>query len=107
MRVLDEKFGIQNNQLVKRSTGEAIPEDEPLFILRGSDLLAYPTLFYYLTLCGRESCSKRQILLMNNQLEKFLDYLDAHPDLMKLPGSSMKTKLDDALAIVESRPVDR
>ena len=41
------KFEIKNGQLVFRSTGEAIPEDEPVFVLRGCDKTALGMLKIY------------------------------------------------------------
>lgn len=43
----NQKFEVKNGQIVFRSTGEAIPEDEPVFFLRGIDKTALSLLRVY------------------------------------------------------------
>jgi hypothetical protein len=45
------KYRIENKQIVKKSNGVPIPENEPLFILRAKDKNALPALMGYLALC--------------------------------------------------------
>jgi hypothetical protein len=51
MRKLNEMFHIDGERLVKTSNNEPVPDDEPLFILRGRDVVALPGLLGY-----REEC---------------------------------------------------
>ena len=52
MRKLNGMFHIDGDELIKTSNGQPVPEDEPLFILRGRDLLAVTAIIAY-----REACA--------------------------------------------------
>ena len=47
----DPKYGIKDNRLVIMATGEPIPHDEPIFLLRGQDRHLLPTLADYRMRC--------------------------------------------------------
>lgn len=51
MKKVNEMFHIEDEQLVKTSNGQPVPEDEPIFILRGRDALSYDTILAYIHLC--------------------------------------------------------
>lgn len=71
-------------RIVKTSNGEAIPEDEPLFLARGRDNLALPMLAYFQTLCA--GCSDYQIRANAETIAKFTRFRQEHPERMKQPG---------------------
>ena len=86
MRKLNDMFHIEGEQLVKTSNGQSVPEDEPIFILRGRDALAEATIGYYINLCWKMGVpeDRRQQLLAVG--EKFHDY--AKRKTTKTPGST-------------------
>jgi hypothetical protein len=86
--VYDTKFEIKDNRLVKKSNGEAIPDDEPTFILRGRDELAVPLLKVYHILCKIAGCTSYQIVKNNQTLSNFCKFAAEFPDRMKQPGKT-------------------
>jgi hypothetical protein len=86
MRKLDGKFELKDNQVVKISNGEVLPEDEPLFIFRARDYLAVPTLFEYLRLCENDGATSYQISGIKTQILQFQLWRDKNKDKMKQPG---------------------
>jgi hypothetical protein len=72
--------------LVKMSNGEAIPEDEPIFILRGRDVLAVQTLAYYLEISAEHGCNDYHQQKVSEAIERFTSYEIDHPDVMKTPS---------------------
>ena len=73
-------------QIVKRSNGEVIPYDEPIFIFRARDHLAVPVLKEYLRLCQEDFCTEYQIDAVKARIEVFQKWADDHTDRMKQPG---------------------
>lgn len=88
-RVIDGKFRaeVRDGRVViaKVSSGEIVPEDEPLFLLRGRDTLALPTLHHYEKLCEFDNTTDYQRTLMGHAIAKFADYA-SDPSRMKQPG---------------------
>lgn len=86
MRKIDNKFHIENEQIIKTSNGETIPDDEPLFLLRGRDYLAMALLKEYEKLCIADGCTKYQVELLSKGMLDFWNFRLAHPERMKQPG---------------------
>lgn len=70
-------------RLVNRASGKPIPDDEPVFILRGQDRLAEHAIESYCELCvgsadetGRAAYSR---------MEEFTEFAQRHPERMKTP----------------------
>ena len=82
----DGKFEIRGNQLVKKSNGEVIPEDEPVFVFRARDYLAMPTLLYYQQLCIKYECTEYQLSLLQKRIDVFKKFSADNEDRMKQPG---------------------
>jgi hypothetical protein len=59
-------------QIVKRSNGEVIPYDEPIFILRGRDHLAIDLLEQYYALCNDDGCTDYQLNAINQSGDRTL-----------------------------------
>jgi hypothetical protein len=79
----ERKYTInEDGRLVKKSTGRPIPDDEPLFILRGKDRNALPTLMAYAFLC---SDLEHRELVMKSVLD-FKSFAVDNPDIMKEPN---------------------
>jgi hypothetical protein len=69
--------------LINRTSGEAIPPDEPVFVLRARDKRAVAALAFY-----RDQCldaNHRDIV--QRRIHHFEDFAAHHPDRMKEPDS--------------------
>lgn len=62
-------------------TGDPIPEDEPVFILRAKDKHAVRMLTYYMRCCAE----KKQAQHVQDIVRMFKEFRDAHPEVMKEP----------------------
>jgi hypothetical protein len=78
----DRKFKFEDGKFVNRVSGEAIPDDEPVFIFRARDRYALPVLEYYWTLADDDH--HRQAIL--DSINEFRAFKHAHPTRMKEPG---------------------
>lgn len=74
------KFEIGGGQLVFRSTGEAIPEDEPVFVLRGIDKHALSILRVYQSSMRPVTDNWKGV---QKVMDDFTGFRVAHPDRMK------------------------
>jgi hypothetical protein len=73
-------------RLVKTSNGQPIPEDEPLFLMRGRNHLALPLLAHFQTLCAKDGCTEYQIQGNSEAIDEFAKFREEHPERMKQPG---------------------
>jgi len=74
-----------NCRLVNRETGEPIPDDEPVFVLRAKDSLAMDTIASYLAKAGEAKCSVEHMEVVRKRLYDFSAFQVDHADRMKLP----------------------
>jgi hypothetical protein len=72
----DNKYGF---------VGIDIPEDEPIFILRGQDLAAADTIAVYAEACRSLSAPAAHIEAAENIAARFIRWAAEHPDRMKVP----------------------
>ena len=86
MRKLNEMFHIDGERLVKTSNGQAVPEDEPVFILRGRDVLACWTLGKYIDACRFNDVPEDRIESLRELKKKFFRYGMDHNT--KIPGAT-------------------
>lgn len=86
MRLLDGKFKIENDQIVKISNGEVIPEDEPVMLFRARDWNALGTIHDYLRRCLKDGCTDYQITGIRERIAAFGSFKDEHAERMKQPG---------------------
>lgn len=93
MRKIDEKFSTNGTIIFNTVSGEHIPEDEPLFLLRARDVNALPTLREYLSLCQR-NCNLLHIDGIKQAISKFDFYSKTHLERMKEPGKTKHLKLE-------------
>lgn len=89
----DPKFYIANGRLVGQS-GE-VPEDEPLFILRGRDMNAVRLLDLYRELCQNNGADKKHLEAVQMRIKAFQKFANEHPERMKVPDTDL-SKLHDA-----------
>ena len=86
-RVIDGKFGIDEQyRIVKLSNGEPIPDDEPLFLLRGRDRLAIRTLRFYHDESREDGCNDYHFSALDPAVETFRKFAQEHPERMKQPS---------------------
>lgn len=87
MKKINDMFHIDGEQLIKTSNGQPIPDDEPIFILRGRDNLASATLAIYYTLCDASGdVPVDRLQQLDEVLTRFRNYRDTHAT--KIPGST-------------------
>lgn len=85
MRKIDEKFDTTGD-IVKRSNGEIIPEDEPLFLIRARDRLAIPALLAYKELSMKDGCNDYHFSHLDVDIAAFEKFKVEHPERMKQPS---------------------
>lgn len=87
MRKLNDMYHISDTlQLVKTSNGQAVPEDEPLFVLRGRDVIAHLMIANYICLCSAHHVPEDRIEQLYGVLRDFITYHAKQPEAIKMPG---------------------
>lgn len=97
MKQIDAKHSIRVNAfgepfIVKTSTLEPIPEDEPVILFRGRDRLALPMLNFYRKLCEEDGATDYQLESMDEMIGKFGNW--AANNATKQPGITRGLKWD-------------
>lgn len=77
----ERKYEIKNNQLVKRSDGALVPENEPLFIFRAKDRKALAALLAYNMILDHLP----QKAAVTKSIEDFRKFALNNPDKMSEP----------------------
>src|ERR1700738_1486093 len=77
MRRIDGKFTIQNDQIIHPS-GDIVPEEEPLFLLRARDHLALYALLKYEELSLLDNCTSYHMEGIENAIAKFRQFKKAY-----------------------------
>jgi hypothetical protein len=86
-RDIDSKFAVsRDGQIYKKSNGEVVPEDEPLFLLRGRDVLALKFLMAYFDISSKERCNAYHFRKLGETTAAFLKFAREHPERMKMPS---------------------
>lgn len=86
MRRLNEMFHIENEQLIKTSNGQPVPEDEPIFILRARDLVSIFALQTYRSRCRVIGTPADRLEQLDSVIDQFQSYKQTHAT--KVPGST-------------------
>lgn len=94
MRNIDGKFSTDGSRIFNTVSGEEIPEDEPLFLLRARDVLAMPTICYYMELAGKSTNDLHQAGV-RQVIRDFGEFSISNPDRMKEPGKTRHLKLKE------------
>jgi len=81
----EPKYKIMGDQVVNRQSGEAIPPDEPVFILRARDIHAVSALAGYLERLS-DPTHRRCVLI---RLTQFANWALENPQKMKVPDSEL------------------
>lgn len=80
----DPKYDFQNGRVINRASGEAIPEDEPVFVFRARDVHAADAIFdYYIRI---EGGTAHEDAVLQRHID-FKDFAKEHPDRMKDPDT--------------------
>ncbi len=78
----EPKYDFNNlGQIMNRATCEAIPDNEPVFILRAKDKNAALVIAYYKNLCRNDNHKE----VIKDRLHQFVNFAHEHPELMKEP----------------------
>lgn len=77
----------RRGRLMVRATGTEIPDDEPVFILRGKDTLAVPTLIRYFTLAMRATENQQHAEAVSSRAVQFEDFAASKPKRMRDPDT--------------------
>lgn len=85
----NQKFEIKSDQIVFRSTGEAIPEDEPVFVLRARDKGALSILRVYQSTMRPVSDNFKGV---QRVMDDFTVFREIHPDRMLPPDEAYTSK---------------
>lgn len=87
MKIKQEpKYKIKG-QIINRETGQPIPDDEPVFILRARDVTAVSTLTAYHKNAGDAGSPPEHLLAVEKRIEQFKKFSEEHPDRMKKPDT--------------------
>lgn len=87
----NQKFEIKDGCIVFKSTGEAIPGDEPVFVLRGIDLDARSILRVYQSKMGPLTENYKGV---QRVIDDFTVFCETHPDRMLPPAKAYSSKLN-------------
>jgi hypothetical protein len=78
-------------------SGEPIPEDEPCFVFRARDVLAYAALEHYARLVVDQQGDSDHFTAVIRRMREFKQFREQHPDRMKEPDTFLpKRKLFEA-----------
>lgn len=100
----EPKYTVRGGRIVNRASGEAIPDDEPVFILRARDVLAIDALVAYSVIVGADAQrlytdpAKREAYLkmadhhaaVDCRIGDFSKFKKQHPERMKKPDTAAR-----------------
>lgn len=89
MRKINEMFHVDDEgYLVKTSNGERVPDDEPIFILRGRDNCSVSAIGQYIEEMHDTGAPNDRIDAVLEVHEQFRKFAVANQGRMKIPGST-------------------
>lgn len=65
-----------------------IPDDEPVFLFRGRDMLLPAILGYYATFAEELGSPAGHVDIVNDAARRLIDWQTAHPDRVRMPTST-------------------
>lgn len=71
--------------IINTATGVEIPEDEPLILFRGKDVLTRGVLEHYRDECYNRRCRSEHTAGIGAELTKLNKFASEHPERMKVP----------------------
>lgn len=99
----DETMGMKTKQepkykikgrIVNRQSGQAIPDDEPIFILRARDVTAVELLKKYGDLVKASGCNTEHRTSVQKRVDQFSKFAADNPDRMKVPDTTLTNAWD-------------
>src|SRR6185503_3983826 len=94
MRKLDGKFSIDGERIVNTVSGEEIPLDEPVFLLRARDRNAVAALQKYREVCAMDECKRSHVEALNRTIDSSIQFWREHPGRMKQPGITEHIRME-------------
>lgn len=89
----EPKYNVNaKKQLYNRETGNIIPDDEPIFILRARDKHANEVLNYYWLKCK----VKEHKDAVEKRIFDFIKFKEKNPERMREPGEFRKSKSENS-----------
>ncbi len=86
-RDIDSKFAVsKDGKIYKKSNDEIVPDDEPLFLLRGRDITAITQLEIYRAISRLIGCNAYHFEKLEETLNSFRLFSMNHPKRMKMPS---------------------
>jgi hypothetical protein len=86
-RDIDSKFAVSTDgKIYKKSNEEIIPDDEPLFLLRGRDVLALELLGSYERISRSYLCNEYHLKKLKETIAGFIKFQKDYPERMKMPS---------------------
>lgn len=82
----ENKYRFEDGKIINRATGVAIPDDEPVFVLRAQDRNALAAVAYYAGQCGDAA----HFMATKDVAREFMRFREDHPDRMKEPDTAPK-----------------
>lgn len=86
----DRKYKFEDGRFINRVSGEPIPDDEPVIIFRARDRHAVEVLNFYWKMATDDHHREA----INDRIEEFLAYQQAHPERLKEPGITRHIRLN-------------
>lgn len=92
----DTKFCIESDTGTPRLVGQdgPVPDDEPLFILRGRDSLAVETLLEYYELAHDRGSALPHLKAITDAVDRFHKFAKDHPERMKIPDTDLNKRTE-------------
>ena len=89
MKISQEPKYIIEGPVVNRQSGVAIPDDEPVFLLRARDFNAVETLKSYLEIARSGGCDKEHQTAIKLRMRQFSDFAHWNKKRMKTPDTTL------------------
>jgi hypothetical protein len=93
VRKIDGKFSTDGVSIFNTVSGELVPEDEPLFLLRARDVHALAAIDAY-QFAVEKDCNELHRAGIKQLRSKFKAFASSNPDRMKQPGITRHLKLE-------------
>jgi len=86
---IDPKYSIEirdGKPVIVNLSGVPVPDDEPLILFRARDQHALAAILYYQMQCVKGGCTPFHMRGIQNRVDAFKTFRNAHPERMKQPG---------------------
>lgn len=82
----EPKYSVDGQCIFNRASGQEIPHDEPVFIIRARDMHAACVIAHYMGLVQND----KHRAAVRDRLRDFIDFAIKHPERMKEPDTEAK-----------------